>query len=221
MFPEDGVIWSNGQLIPWKQAQVHVMTHGLHYGSGIFEGLRTYDSAQGPLVFQREDHLRRFYDSAKAYCFQMPYSLEALKEATLAVIRANQLKDCYIRPIAFVGYGKLGVLPDREKIEVHIGCWPINASILAGITRDTILQLARDLGYTVEIGALTVGQLMTADEAFFTETAAEVTPIREVDGREIGSHGHWPITRHLQKTYFRVVKGLEPRYRHWLTPVYK
>jgi branched-chain amino acid aminotransferase len=307
MFPENGKIWSNGKLIPWNDAKVHVMTHGLHYGSGIFEGIRVYDSPDGPMVFRLDDHLHRFYESAKVYQFHMPYSIETLKQATLEVVRENNFRNCYIRPVAFVGYGKLGVLPNRENIEVHIGSWewgsymgeeaitqgarvtitswkkfhsqmfpvmakatgqylnsmlavmdakdrgfdeavllneygdiaegsgenifivkngkiltnPINASILAGITRDTILQVATDLGYPVEIGAMTVGQFMTSDEAFFTGTAAEVTPIREVDRREIGSNGHWPVTRHMQETYFRIVKGLEPRYRHWLTPVYK
>lgn len=306
MFPENGKIWSNGQIIPWQDAKVHVMTHGLHYGSGIFEGVRAYDSEEGPMIFRLEDHLIRFFESAKVYRFRMPFTLEELREGTLAVIRENNFRDCYIRPIAFVGYGKLGVYPDRTNIDVNIGAWPwgaylgeeilkqgarvtmtvwkkfhsqmfpvmakatgqylnsmlavmdardrgfdeaillneygdiaegsgenifiikdgviytnpINASILAGITRDTILKVAKDLGYETQIQALTIGQLMTADEAFFTGTAVEVTPIREVDGREIGNNSNWPITRHLQETYFRIVKGQEPKYKHWLTPVY-
>lgn len=308
MFPEDGKIWSNGQLIPWQSAKVHVMTHGIHYGSGIFEGIRAYNSEDaGPLVFRLDDHLHRFFDSAKVYRFNIRYTFDELKAATLEVIRENKFQDCYVRPVAFVGYGKLGVNPNCDNIEVHIGAWPwgaylgekgleegvrvtitswkkfhsqmfpvmakatgqylnsmlavmdaksrgfdeaillnergdiaegsgenifivkhgkiftnpINASILAGITRDSILRLATDLGYEVEISELTVGQLMTADEAFFTGTAVEVTPIREVDGREIGSNSHWPVTRHLQDTYFKVVKGQEPKYKQWLTPVFK
>lgn len=307
MFPENGKIWSNGELLPWQDAKIHVMTHGLHYGSGIFEGIRCYASADGPVVFRLDEHLQRFMDSAKVYRFKMPFSLEELRQGVLDVIRANHYQDCYIRPIAFVGYGRLGVFPDRDNIEVHIGTWPwgaylgadglqkgarvtitswkkfqsqmfpvmakatgqylnsmlavmdardrgfdealllneygdiaegsgeniflvkrgqvytnpINASILAGITRDTILQIAADLGYPIQIMDLTVGQIFTADEAFFTGTAVEVTPIREVDLREIGTDGHWPITRHLQETYFRIVKGEEPKYKHWLTPVNK
>lgn len=305
MFPENGKIWSNGRLVPWQDAKVHVMTHGLHYGSGIFEGIRCYASPNGPMVFRLDDHLQRFLDSAKVYRFKMPFTLEELRQGVLDVIRANGYSDCYIRPIAFVGYGRLGVFPDRANIEVHIGTWPwgaylgaeglqkgarvtitswkkfqsqmfpvmakatgqylnsmlavmdardrgfdealllneygdvaegsgeniflvkrgrlytnpINASILAGITRDTILQIAADLGYEIEIMDLTVGQVFVADEAFFTGTAVEVTPIREVDLREIGSGGHWPVTRHLQETYFKIVKGEEPKYKHWLTPV--
>lgn len=306
MFPENGKIWSNGRIIPWQEAQVHVMTHGLHYGSGIFEGLRAYASNEGPAVFRLDEHLHRFFDSAKVYRFKMPYTFEELKQGILEVIRENGFKDCYIRPIAFVGYSRLGVYPDRENIEVHIGTWPwgaylgaeslergvrvtitswkkfhsqmfpvmakatgqylnsmlavmdakdrgfdealllnehgdlaegsgeniflvkdgkiytnpINASILAGITRDTILKVAADLGYEVQIGALTVGQILTADEAFFTGTAVEVTPIREVDLRPVGDGQNYPITRHLQETYFNIVKGKEPHYKHWLTPVY-
>lgn len=307
MFPENGKIWSNGKLVPWQDAKIHVMTHGLHYGSGIFEGIRCYDSPNGPMVFRLDEHLQRFLDSAKVYRFKMPFTFEELKEAVLEAIRANEFKDCYIRPIAFVGYGRLGVFPDRDNIDVNIGAWPwgaylgtevlqkgarvtitswkkfqsqmfpvmakatgqylnsmlavmdardrgfdealllneygdiaegsgeniflvkrgklytnpINASILAGITRDTILQIAEDLGYEIEIMDLTVGQIFTADEAFFTGTAVEVTPIREVDLREIGEKAHWPVTRHLQEAYFRIVKGEEPKYKHWLTPVYK
>ncbi|PKL78651.1 MAG: branched chain amino acid aminotransferase [Candidatus Melainabacteria bacterium HGW-Melainabacteria-1] len=307
MFPENGKIWSNGKLIPWQDAKIHVMAHGLHYGSGIFEGIRCYNGADGPVVFRLDDHLHRFLDSAKVYRFKVPFSFDELKAGVLDAIRANNYQDCYIRPIAFVGYGRLGVFPDRDNIEVHIGAWPwgaylgdeglqkgarvtitswkkfqsqmfpvmakatgqylnsmlavmdardrgydealmlneygdlaegsgenvflvkrgklftnpITASILAGITRDTILQIAGDLGYEIDIMDMTIGQIFTADEAFFTGTAVEVTPIREVDMREIGSNSHWPVTRHLQETYFRIVKGEEPKYKHWLTSVYK
>lgn len=307
MFPENGKIWSNGQLMPWQDAKVHVMTHGLHYGSGIFEGIRAYNSPNGPMIFRLDDHLHRFFDSAKVYRFKMPYSFQELKDAVIQVIRENSFQDCYIRPIAFVGYGRLGVYPNRENIDVNIGAWPwgaylgdeslqkgvkvtitswkkfqsqmfpvmakatgqylnsmlavmdakdrgfdeaillneygdiaegsgeniflvkngtlytnpINASILAGITRDTILKIATDLGYEINIQALTIGQMMVADEAFFTGTAVEVTPIREVDLREIGENSNWPIMRHLQETYFKIVRGEHPQYQHWLTPVYK
>lgn len=305
MFEENSKIWSNGKVIPWKEATVHVMSHGLHYGSGIFEGIRAYNSPDGPMIFRLDDHLERFFDSAKVYQFDMPYTLPELKQAIVDLVRENGFKDCYIRPIAFVGYGRLGVYPNRKNIEVHIGSWPwgaylgdgaleqgvrvsitswkkfqsqmfpvmakatgqylnsmlavmdakdrgydeaillnengdiaegsgeniflvkngvlytnpINASILAGITRDSIIQIASDMGLEVNIQALTVGQMILADEAFFTGTAVEVTPIRMVDQRAIGS-GDWPIMRQLQETYFDIVKGKNPKYRKWLTPVY-
>lgn len=306
MFPENGVIWSNGRLIPWGDAKVHVMTHGLHYGSGIFEGIRAYDSDKGPVIFRLDEHLHRFFDSAKIYGFKIAHTLEELREGIIQLIKENKFSDCYVRPVAFVGYGRLGVYPDRQNIEVHIGSWPwgaylgedvikngarvaisswkkfqsqmfpvmakatgqylnsmlavtdakdrgfdeaillneqgdiaegsgeniffvkrgvlhtnpINASILAGITRDTILTVAADLGYEIKIQSITIGELMTADEAFFTGTAAEVTPIKEVNQRAMGN-GDWPITHRLQETYFNIVKGKEPKYKHWLTPVYE
>lgn len=305
MFAENSKIWSNGEVIPWKDATIHVMSHGLHYGSGIFEGIRAYNSPDGPMIFRLDDHLERFFDSAKVYQFDMPYTLPELKQAIVELVRENGFKDCYIRPIAFVGYGRLGVYPNRKNIEVHIGSWPwgaylgegaleegvrvsitswkkfqsqmfpvmakatgqylnsmlavmdakdrgydeaillnengdiaegsgeniflvkngvlytnpINASILAGITRDSIIQIASDMGIEVNIQALTVGQMILADEAFFTGTAVEVTPIRMVDQRPIGN-GEWPIMRQLQEAYFDIVKGKNPKYRKWLTPVY-
>lgn len=306
MFREDAKIWSNGKIIPWQEARVHVMTHGLHYGSGIFEGIRVYNSPDGPMVFRLDDHLTRFFDSAKVYRFNMPFTQAELKQAVIDLVKVNGFQDCYLRPIAFVGYDRLGVYPNRENIEVHIGAWPwgaylgdkgleegvrvtvtswkkfhsqmfpvmakatgqylnsmlavmdakdrgydeaillnehgdiaegsgenvflvkggqlytnpINASILAGITRDTIIRVASDRGYEVNIQEMTVGQMMTADEAFFTGTAVEVTPIREVDLRPLGDGVNWPVTRDLQESYFRIVKGQEPHYKHWLTPVH-
>lgn len=305
MFAEDSKIWSNGELIPWKDATTHVMSHGLHYGSGIFEGIRAYNSADGPMIFRLDEHLERFFDSAKVYQFEMPYTLAEMKQAIIDLVRENQFEDCYIRPIAFVGYGRLGVYPNRKNIDVHIGAWPwgaylgegalekgvqvsvtswkkfqsqmfpvmakatgqylnsmlavmdakdrgydealllnekgdiaegsgeniflvkngvlytnpINASILAGITRDTIIQLASDMGIEVNIEAMTVGQMILADEAFFTGTAVEITPIQALDKRLIGN-GDWPIMRKLQAAYFDIVKGKDAKYRKWLTPVY-
>lgn len=305
MFAENSKIWSNGKLIPWKDATTHVMSHGLHYGSGIFEGIRAYNSPDGPMIFRLDEHLERLFDSAKVYQFNMPYTLAEMKQAVIELVRVNQFEDCYIRPIAFVGYGRLGVYPNRDNIDVHIGSWPwgaylgegalekgvrvsvtswkkfqsqmfpvmakatgqylnsmlavmdakdrgfdealllnekgeiaegsgeniflvkngvlytnpINASILAGITRDSIIQIASDMGIEVNIEAMTVGQMILADEAFFTGTAVEVTPIRMIDNRSIGN-GDWPIMRKLQEAYFDIVKGKDSKYRKWLTPVY-
>lgn len=305
MFAENSKIWSNGKMIPWKDATIHVMSHGLHYGSGIFEGIRAYNSPDGPMIFRLDEHLERFFDSAKMYQFNMPYTFDELKQAMIDLVKENGFTDCYIRPIAFVGYGRLGVYPNRDNIEVHIGTWPwgaylgegalekgvrvsvtswkkfqsqmfpvmakatgqylnsmlavmdakdrgydeavllnengdlaegsgeniflvkdgalytnpINASILAGITRDSIIQIASDMGIEVNIQAMTVGQMILADEAFFTGTAVEVTPIRMVDNRQIGN-GDWVIMRKLQEAYFDIVKGKNPKYRKWLTPVY-
>lgn len=306
MFPEDGLMWSNGHLVPWKDATTHVMAHGLHYGSGFFEGIRVYQTDDGPKVFRVDDHVQRFVDSAKVYKFKLPFTKEQIKQGILDVVKANKFQDCYVRPIAFVGYGRLGVYPERDNIEVHIGAWkwgaylgeegltkgvkatfavwtkfqsrmfPVIAkasgqylnsmlavmdakdrgydeailldslgnisegsgenmflvknkrlytntmsdSILDGITRDTVLKIAQDLGYPITVKSLTPGELLTASEAFFTGTAAEITPIREVDGREIGYDGHWPMTRELQDMFFSIVRGKEARYNHWLTPVY-
>ena len=306
MFEENSKIWSNGKLIPWQDAKVHVMSHGLHYGSGIFEGIRAYNSPDGPMIFRLDEHLQRFFDSARVYQFKMPFAFEDLKQGMIDLVRENGFKDCYLRPIAFVGYGRLGVYPNRDNIEVHIGSWPwgtylgdgalengvrvkvtswkkyqtqmfpvmakatgqylnsmlavmdakdngfdealllnangevaegsgeniflvkngviytnpINASILAGITRETIMEIAEDLGYELKVQPITVAEMMLADEAFFTGTAVEVTPIREVDLRPVGKDGDWPIMRRLQSAYFDIVKGKNPKYRRWLTPVY-
>ena len=298
-------VYIDGQYYPKEEARVSVFDHGLLYGDGIFEGIRAYNSPDGPMIFRLDDHLERFFDSAKVYQFKMPYTLAEMKQAIVELVRENQFKDCYIRPIAFVGYGRLGVYPNRENIDVHIGSWPwgaylgdgalengvrvsvtswkkfqsqmfpvmakatgqylnsmlavmdakdrgydealllnengdiaegsgeniflvkngvlytnpINASILAGITRDSIIQIASDMGIEVNIQAMTVGQMILADEAFFTGTAVEVTPIRMIDNRSIGN-GDWPIMRKLQEAYFDIVKGKDSKYRKWLTPVY-
>lgn len=304
-FPEKGKIWSNGEIIPWNDAKVHVMTHGLHYGSGIFEGIRVYDTPNGPCIFRLDDHIERFFNSAKLYMFEIPFAPEQIRQGILDVVRANNLKNCYVRPIAFIGYGRLGVYPDRSNMQVHIGAWEwgaylgedgltkgarvtlsgwtkfqskmfpvlakacgqylnsmlavmdakdrgydeaillnvhgdvaegsgenvfivknnklitntMSSSVLDGITRNTIIELAQDYNIQVFIKDMTLGELLTADEAFFTGTAAEVTPIREIDGRSIGN-GDWPITWRLQDKFFDVVKGKVNAYRHWLTPVY-
>ena len=298
-------IWKNGQLIPWKDATVHVLTHGLHYGTGAFEGIRCYSTDKGPAVFRLREHMVRLHSSAKAIQMKIPYTVEQLCEATKETIRANKLGSCYIRPIVFFGVSGIGVNPMgypveafivafpfgaylgeegmRKGIRVHTGSWhripvgsapatakicgdylnsalaimeakmngfdetimlndqhmvaegsgenifmvkdgrimtpPANAGILPGITRDSVMTVAKDLGYDVVEQNFSRGELFLADELFFTGTAAEVTPIREVDRRQVGDGVPGPVTLKIQKTYLDAVKGKVPKYASWLDPV--
>jgi branched-chain amino acid aminotransferase len=295
-------IWMNGELVDWGDATVHVGAHGLHYGTGVFEGIRCYDTVRGPAVFRLRDHLIRLENSAKLLYMQLPYSVEELRAATHEVLGANGLPECYIRPIAFYGYGELGVHTGSNPIDVAIMSWPwgaylgeegqrqgirvavsswkrvgpntiphaakatgiylnsmlavheaqragydeaimltddgyiadgpgetifvvkdgviatpdLSTSILHGITRETVIQLARDLGYTVVEKPLIRTDLYLADEVFMTGTAAEVTPLRSIDDQEIGAG---PITLELQQTYWDVVRGKLDQYGDWLDHV--
>ena len=295
-------IWVNGELVDWADAKVHVGVHGLHYGSGVFEGIRCYDTARGPAIFRLQDHLRRLEDSAKVLYMDLPYSSEELRAATHELVAANGLPVCYIRPVAFYGYGELGVATTGNPIDVIIisfpwgaylgedgqqsgistmvSSWervgpnviphvakatgiylnsmlattearragydeaimltrdgyvadgpgenifvvkdgrlltpPLSMSILPGITRDTIIHIARALGYTVEEALLIRTDLYLADEVFLVRTATEVAPVRAVDGREIGVG---PVTLELQKAYLDVVNGRDERFRDWLDVV--
>ena len=286
-------IWMDGELVDWQDAQVHVLSHALHYGSGVFEGIRAYETVRGPAVWHLDEHLKRLYRSAKLYHMDIPFSPEALKDATKEVIRANGLQSCYIRPLAFRGYGEIGVNPLESPVNVTIAVWPWGAylgeealeqgvrvkvsswrrnaqnslpaaakatgqyinSVLAkveslkagydeaimlndhgyvtdgsgenifivrkgvlftpptqagsldGITRDTTMTLARDAGYEVREENLVRTDLYNADECFFTGTAAEITPIREVDDREVGEGHRGPITKELQAAFFAATKG--------------
>jgi len=299
---ETDKIWMNGELVDWPDAKVHVGAHGLHYGSGIFEGIRCYETPKGPAVFRLQDHLVRLENSAKVLYMELPYSLGELRAATHDLIAANGLSTCYVRPMAFYGYGELAVgatgnpvdvvimsFPwgaylgeegQRTGITATISSWerigpnviphaakatgvylnsmlattearragydeaimlshdgyvadgpgenifvvkdgrlltpPLAMSILPGITRDTIIHLARDLGYTVEETLLIRSDLYLADEVFMVGTATEVAPIRAVDGREIGVG---PITRELQKAYLAAVNGIDERWSDWLDVV--
>jgi branched-chain amino acid aminotransferase len=290
----------DGELVDWKEAKIHVLTHALHYGSGVFEGIRCYNTVEGPAVFRLKEHIQRLYNSAKIYFMEIPYTPGEIREATKEVIRANGLKECYIRPIAFRGYGEMGLNPLNSEVNVSIAVWPwgtylgeeglrngirvkissyqriapniipptakstgnyINsilakveslkagydeaimldyrgfvsegpgenifvvkdsviytppehASILPGITRDSVITMAGDMGYEVVKTDLTRGFLCTADEVFFTGTAAELTPIREVDGIQIGKPGN--VTKRLQKKFFDVTKGEDKNYNSWL-----
>ncbi|HWQ31961.1 MAG TPA: branched-chain amino acid transaminase [Blastocatellia bacterium] len=298
-------LWMNGEIKPWAEGTIHVATHALHYGSGIFEGIRCYDTVDGPAIFRLPPHLDRFYASGLPYRLKIPYSPAELEAAMCELIVRNDFTDCYIRPIAFYGLGRLGVNPKGLPVDVAIMVWrwgtylgeegltkgvrvkfvsmtkihqsmipttakacgnylnsllavceateegydegilinrdgyisegsgenlfiikdgvirtnDADSSILMGITRDTAIQLARDLGYKVEIGYLKPEDLVNCDEAFFTGTAAEITPVREVDNQAIGTGERGPITTEIQELFFRVVRGQELRYREWLTPV--
>jgi branched-chain amino acid aminotransferase len=293
-------IWMDGQLVNWDDAKIHVLTHTLHYGSGVFEGIRAYPTSRGPAVFRLTDHMRRLHDSAALLLMDLPYSVEELVEATKETVRANGIDSCYIRPIAFLGYGEMGLNPLPCTVQVSIAVWPwgtylgdeglkhgvrmkistwrrmdpninpvaakgtgiyINSSLakvealhggydeavllntggtvaeatgenifvvkngvlttpplssgaLEGITRDSVMTIARDLGYEVREQPMLRTDLYLADEAFLSGTAAEVVPIRSVDDREIGEPGE--ITRKVQETYFAAVHGEVEKYADWL-----
>lgn len=297
------LIWFDGKLVPWNDAKVHVLTHSLHYGSAIFEGIRAYDCVDGTsAIFRLPEHCRRMVDSAKIIRMKLPYTAEELGNACLELVKANKLAHGYVRPLAFVGYGEMGVYPGNNPIQVIIACWPwgvylgpealeqgisiktstftrshinsnmskakaagnyINSilakieakedgydealmldasgyvseatgenifivrdniikttpltSILSGITRDSIITIARNMGYEVLEQQFTRDELYTADEAFLCGTAAELTPIREVDHRVIGAGRCGPVTKRLQEEFFKIVKGEDKAYAKWLT----
>ncbi|MFH1820837.1 MAG: branched-chain amino acid transaminase [Methanobacteriota archaeon] len=296
------LIWMNGKLVPWKSAKVHVLTHTLHYGMGVFEGIRCYRTDSGPAVFRLNDHILRLENSAKLVGMKLPYSKDKLVRATKETIKANNIEECYIRPIAYYGYGVMGLNPEGSKVEVAIAVWPwgtylgeeglkngirakiskwrrihpsimppqakvvanytnsilakvdalesghdeaillnldgkvvegpgenifmvngdklvtppISSGALRGITRDSVIKIARDEGIDFEEKNISPKELYSGDEAFFTGTAAEVTPIREIDGKRIGNGKRGPVTEKLQGIFFKVIRGKEPKYRSWL-----
>lgn len=302
---KDGKIWMDGKLVEWRDAKVHVLTHTMHYGCGAFEGVRAYETVNGAAIFRMEDHTKRFFNSAKILRMKMPFTQEEMNQAQKEVIRANNLKSCYIRPLVWVGSESLGVSAKNNTVHVMIAPWSwgaylgeeglakgisvmissfthhhVNAtmtkaktvsnytnSILAnreatdngfdeavmlnpagyvcegsgenifvikdgviytpttssgaldGITRNTIIHLAADLGYNVVEKDMTRDELYIADELFFTGTAAEVTPIRAVDRIEIGQGCRGPITEKIQKAFFDLVAGNNEKYAHWLAKV--
>lgn len=304
MADRDGFIWFDGKLVPWREAQIHVLTHSLHYGLSVFEGERAYKTDKGPAIFRLKEHTDRLFNSAHIYRMNMPYTREQIMDACCDVVRANNLDSCYIRPIAFYGSEKMGVSPKGAVTHVAIAAWPwgaylgeeglqkgirvktssyarhhVNvtmarakfaatyansilanteavqdgydeallldvdgfvaegagenvfvikdgciyepeiASALVGITRSTIISLAREMGMEVKSKRLTRDDIYIADECFFTGTAAEVTPVCELDNRTIGAGTRGPITEELQKRYFDVVYGRNEKYEHWLTRV--
>ena len=301
MADRDGLIWYDGKLVPWREATTHVLTHSLHYGLAVFEGLRAYRTAKGTAIFRLKEHTERLFNSAHIYMMKVPYDRETLMAAQKEVVRANKLDSCYVRPIAFYGSEKMGVSPKGAKVHVAIAAWPWGAylgseglekgirvktssyarhhvnvsmcrakysgtyansilanmeatehgydegllldvdgfvaegagenlfmikndkivepelsSALIGITRESVIQLASDLGYTIGAKRITRDDLYIADEVFFTGTAAEVTPIREVDGRTVGTGKRGPLTEKIQAMFFDVVNGRSEKYGHWL-----
>ncbi|MBN3786507.1 branched-chain amino acid transaminase [Burkholderia sp. Ac-20353] len=305
MNDRDGYIWLDGEFVSWRDAQLHFLTHSLHYGMGVFEGVRAYETARGCAVFRLDDHTRRLFNSAKIFEMEIPFDFATVREAQLEVIRRNQLRDCYIRPLVWLGSEQMGLGARGNTVHVGIAAWPwrsylgeeglthgirvktssfsrhhvnvslvrakasgyyINsilanrevtrngydeallldtegyvsegagenvfvvrndqlytpdlASCLDGITRASVIQLAQEAGLSVVEKRITRDELYCADEAFFTGTAAEITPIRELDDRVIGAGIRGPVTQMLQARYFEVVAGRPPAHEHWLTNVY-
>jgi len=294
------LIWQNGEFVPWDEARTHVLSHGLHYGTGVFEGIRCYETERGPAVFRHREHLQRLEKSAELYYFQLPYSAEELREATNELVRRNGLGSCYIRPLAYRGYGNLGLYATdapidvivaafpwgvylgeegaRHGIRTKVSSWrtisgdsliphakasgqylnsvlakteatnsgydeailldqhgcvsegsgenvfivrdgtictpPHTAAILDGITRNSVVQIARDLGYTVEERGIARAELYLADEVFLTGTAAELVPVREVDDHPLGEPGE--ITRVIQAKFQDALHGRAEEYLEWL-----
>jgi len=304
MADRDGVIWLDGQMVPWREAKVHVLTHTLHYGMGVFEGVRAYETPKGTAIFRLQAHTDRLFNSAKIMNMPMPYSKEELNEAQRAVVRENGLSSAYLRPMAFYGAEGMGLRADNLKTHIMVAAWtwgaymgaenlekgikvatssftrhhpnismtkakangaymnsmlalqeairhgcdeallldkegyvsegsgenffmvrdgvlytPALTSALDGITRKTIMQLANEMGYAVIERNITRDEVYIADEAFFTGTAAEVTPIRELDGRAIGAGFRGPITQALQARYFALVQGRDADHDDWRTLV--
>jgi len=296
-------IWINGQLIDWDNAKIHVLTHALHYGTAVFEGMRCYETDRGPAIFRLHDHVRRLINSAKIYLMDFRYNADEITQAIRSVVKVNGFRECYIRPIAYCGYGEMGVNPLRNKVDMAIACWgwgtylgedalkngvrcivsswrktnsqslpaqakssanyansalakiealklgcdeaimlnesglvaegtgenifqvkhgvlytpPASSGILGGITRDTVIQLAQETGVDCRESEISREELYISDEVFLTGTAAELTPIRELDGRKIGD-GNYPVTRKLQAAYQDAVKG-RSKHTEWLDHV--
>ena len=302
MADRDGFIWFDGKLVPWREASTHVLTHTLHYGMGVFEGVRAYETAQGPAIFRLQDHTDRLFRSAHILGMKLPFGKEEINAAHLAVLKENGLKSGYFRPMAFYGSGKLGVAPKKDDVQVIVAAWPWGAylgedaleqgirvktssftrhhvnitmckakangnymnsilanneatadgydeallldvegyvaegsgenifiirkgklytpdltSALEGITRDTVVTIAQEMGLQIIEKRITRDEVYTADEAFFTGTAAEITPIRELDRRQIGEGKRGPITTEIQARYFACVKGEDKNHTDWLT----
>jgi branched-chain amino acid aminotransferase len=306
MDDRDGVIWFDGELVPWREAKVHVLTHTLHYGMGVFEGVRAYKAEQGTAIFRLQEHTDRLFRSAHIMSMKVPFDKQAINQAQLSAVRENGLDSAYIRPMFFYGSEGMGLRADNLKVHAIVAAWswgsylgadglekgirirtssftrhhvnismckakanghyinsmlalqeaiscgydeallldtegyvaegsgenifivrngviytPELTSALDGITRDTIFQLAKEVGIPVKEKRITRDEVYVADEAFFTGTAAEVTPIRELDNRAIGSGGRGPITEKLQTMFFDAVHGRSPQYENWLSYISK
>lgn len=295
---EAKIIWQNGKLIPWHEAKVHVLTHSLHYGSGAFEGIRFYKTKRGPAIFRLTEHIDRFFYSTRTLKMDLPYNKEQIRAAIIDVASANELEEGYIRPIAYYGYGKMGVNPARSPLEIAIACWiwgaylphnsvdiktssyirihpdstvvdaklcghyingvlatlelkgthyhealfldsegyisegvgenffmvkqnvihtPKLGTILSGITRDTVIKIAAKLGLAVKENNYRIEDAYQADEAFFTGTAAEVTPIRSIDDKLLTHNPVGPVTAAMKEAYHKVVRGEEADFINYLT----
>jgi branched-chain amino acid aminotransferase len=299
---ETDLIWHNGEFVAWEDAKIHVLTHGLHYGTGVFEGIRCYETERGPAVFRHVEHLERLERSAKLYYMELPYTVEQLRIATKELIARNGLPSCYIRPIAYRGYGHMGLNPLDAPVEVSIAVWPwgsylgdegtrngirakvsswekisgrslipqakasgqylnsvlakiesvkagyeeaillddkgnvaecsgeniyvvregvvatppTSSPVLDGISRRSVIQIARDLGYTVVERDIARTELYLADEVFLTGTAAELVPVREIDDHAVGTGQPGEITRVLQRSFIDALQGRSERYLEWL-----
>jgi branched-chain amino acid aminotransferase len=296
------LIWMDGEMVPWEEAKVHVLTHALHYGTGVFEGIRCYATDRGPAIFRLRDHIKRLHNSAKIHLMSSPFSVDELVEACKDVVRENSIDSCYIRPLVWLGFGEIGLNPLNCETHAAIACWPwgaylgeesftagvrvkissfrrldaniippaakatgqylnsilakvealkagydeaillnqaglvtdgsgenvfvvkdgvlttppVSAGPLPGITRGSVTQIARDMGLDMHEDQLVRTDLYLADEVFFTGTAAEVVPIREIDDRTVGDGRRGPITEKLQARFFDVVHGRVPDYDSWL-----
>ena len=305
MDDRDGKIWMDGELVEWRDAKIHVLTHTLHYGCGAFEGVRAYKTAQGTAIFRLQEHTKRLFNSAKILRMTIPYSFDQVMQAQIDVVKANNLESGYLRPLVWLGSEKMGVSPKGAKVHLMVAGWPwgaylgedglkrgirvktssytrhhvnitmtqakavsnysnsilanleatedgydeallldsagfvsegagenlfiikdgvlytpdLSAGALNGITRNTIFAICNDLGLTLKEKRITRDEVYISDEAFFTGTAAEVTPIRELDRIEIGQGSRGPITEKIQAAFFDIVNGRNPKYAEWLTPV--
>jgi len=301
VIPKTEKIWMDGKFVNWDDAKIHVLTHSLHYGLALFEGIRCYETEEGPAVFRLKEHVERLFKSAHIFTLKIPFTETEIYDAIKETIRINKINSCYIRPIVFIGYGSMGVYPKNNPIQVAIAAWSWGAylgkdaiqngikvktssfirnhvnssmsrgkvagyyvngqlakieavscgfdeailldtegyvsegsgenifmvrkgilkttpltSILEGVTRDTVINIAKDLGIEVREERFTRDELYISDEVFFTGTAAEITPIREIDGRVIGSGSCGSVTGKIQNLFFDIVKGKSPKYKHWL-----
>lgn len=304
MIPKTEKIWMDGKFVDWDKATIHVLTHTLHYGLGVFEGIRCYETRSGPAVFRLDEHIDRLFSSAHIFLLDMPYTKKEIRDAIIGTVKVNKIKECYIRPLVYIGYGAMGLYPKENPVNVSIAVWSwgaylgdkglregikvktssfirnhVNAnmtrgkvsgyyvnsqlakkeaitcgydeallldtegyvsegsgenifmvrngmlkttpltSILEGITRNSIMKIAADQKIRVVEERFTRDEMYIADEAFFTGTAAEVTPVRELDGRMIGTGRPGPITRKIQSVFFDIVKGKNKKYESWLTKV--
>ena len=297
-------IWLNGQLVDWDRATIHVLTHGLHYGTGVFEGLRCFETANGPALFRMHDHVKRLFDSAKIYMMDMLYGFDDICDVIILTVKSNSIPDCYVRPIAYYGYGKMGVNPLPNKVDVAIAVWkwdeylkgdsgegikcmisswrridsrtmpvqakatanyansalsriealksgydegimlntdgmvaessaenifianngslvtpPTTAGALAGVTRDTVIEIAKQNDIKCEIANITRDELYIAEEVFLTGTAAGIKSVIEIDKRTIGDGKAGVVTKELQRIYEEIVRGKDSRFSKWLTRI--